>query len=825
MAIDIGPKIGIDGEAEFRKQINNITQQVKTYASEMQVLSTAFDDNTDAEETMTRKSAVLSQEIEAQQKKIELLQRGLSEAAQKFGETDDKTLKWQQAVNRATADLNKMQAELKQNESAMNGLENETDDVSEAMDDAGRSASSFGDVLKGSLAAEAIGGALGTIKDAVKELGQQLADYSLQSENATVKATAYFGETGDAARQTEQVIKDVFAGGVGESMDEVANAVIAVKSNLDDLSQTDLTNLTNQAITLESMYGIDMNETLRGVNSLMQQFGLSAQEAMDFIVAGTQNGLDKTQELGDNLSEYAGKFAQAGYSAEEYFQLLNNGLDNGAYNLDKVNDAINEVTTRLADGTIADEIDSYSIKTRELFKSCQDGEATQKDVIDSIVWDIANVATQQDALTLAATAFGTMAEDGNLKFITSLTSVGDAYSDVTGKAQELTDATTTSQQELDAALRGAQEQLAPIGDKLVEIATAVIPQASQAFSDFAGFVSQNGPAILSVIAGIGAALGAWNVVTMIQGLVGSINAFKAANEGATIAQYAINAAMNANPIGLLITAITAIVTAIGVFIATNEDARNKISEVWETIKSTVSSAIDTVKQILESIIQFIQNNWQALLLMLVNPFAGAFKLLYDNCEQFRQTVDQMVENVKNAFQNLYQNVTTKAREIGTTIINGIKSAVDYIASLPGQFLNWGRDMIDNLINGIKEGIGKVGDAIGSVADTIRSYIHFSKPDKGPLADFDTYMPDMTKMITSGIRAGIPEIEKAMKEEAAAMRPNLQEANGTAIAYNRLAEKLGNLQVVLNDGTLVGKLTPRINRTLGGYARKEGRFGV
>ena len=78
MAVDIGPKIGIDGEAEFRKQINNITQQVKTYASEMQVLSTAFNDNTDAEETMTRKSAVLSQEIEAQQKKIELLQRGLS---------------------------------------------------------------------------------------------------------------------------------------------------------------------------------------------------------------------------------------------------------------------------------------------------------------------------------------------------------------------------------------------------------------------------------------------------------------------------------------------------------------------------------------------------------------------------------------------------------------------------------------------------------------------------------------------------------------------------------------------------------------------------
>ena len=65
----------------------------------------------------------------------------------------------------------------------------------------------------------------------------------------------------------------------------------------------------------------------------MTQFGLDAQTAMDYIVAGTQNGLDKTNELGDNLSEYAGKFDQAGYSAKEYFQLLNNGLDGGAYNL------------------------------------------------------------------------------------------------------------------------------------------------------------------------------------------------------------------------------------------------------------------------------------------------------------------------------------------------------------------------------------------------------------------------------------------------------------------------------------------------------------
>lgn len=108
----------------------------------------------------------------------------------------------------------------------------------------------------------------------------------------------YFGETGQAAEQSANVIKNVYSAGVGESMDAVANAVLMVKKNLGDLSETDLTNLTQQAITLEELYGIDMNETLRGVNSLMQQYGLTAQQAMDYIVVGTQNGLDKTNELG-----------------------------------------------------------------------------------------------------------------------------------------------------------------------------------------------------------------------------------------------------------------------------------------------------------------------------------------------------------------------------------------------------------------------------------------------------------------------------------------------------------------------------------------------
>ena len=156
MAVDIGPRIGIDGEAEFRKQINNITEQVKTFGSEMKVLASAVDDSADAESTFAQKNSVLTKAIEAQQQKIDLLQKGLKEAADQFGESDTKPLKWQQAVNKATAELNKMQSELGQNERAMNGLD-------EATDNAGKGLIGFGDILSANIISDAITGAISGI--------------------------------------------------------------------------------------------------------------------------------------------------------------------------------------------------------------------------------------------------------------------------------------------------------------------------------------------------------------------------------------------------------------------------------------------------------------------------------------------------------------------------------------------------------------------------------------------------------------------------------------------------------------------------------------
>ena len=150
MPVDIGPKIGIDGEKEFRQELTNINQQLRTLGSEMKAVTSSFEAGDRSEEALAAQTDVLNRQIDAQRQKLAQLERGLEAAANKFGETDTKTLRWAQAVNDARADLNKLESQLK-------STTGEVDDLGDAMDDAGTSTGG----LKGLLGSGGLGGLLG----------------------------------------------------------------------------------------------------------------------------------------------------------------------------------------------------------------------------------------------------------------------------------------------------------------------------------------------------------------------------------------------------------------------------------------------------------------------------------------------------------------------------------------------------------------------------------------------------------------------------------------------------------------------------------------
>lgn len=135
MSVDIGPRIGVDGEAEFRKSLANINQQIKTLGSEMKAVTSAFEGNEHSQEALAAQADVLNRQIDAQEQKLSALQSMLEQSAQRYGENDTRTLRWAQAVQDATADLNRMRNQLSRTEQEMDGLTDSTDDAEDAMDD------------------------------------------------------------------------------------------------------------------------------------------------------------------------------------------------------------------------------------------------------------------------------------------------------------------------------------------------------------------------------------------------------------------------------------------------------------------------------------------------------------------------------------------------------------------------------------------------------------------------------------------------------------------------------------------------------------------
>lgn len=174
MAVNIGPRIGVDGEREYRNQINQIIQQSKTLESQMKLVASQFTATTSAEEKTAKTAAVLTKQIDTQRERVKLLAEQTGKAAAKYGEADSRTQKWQQALNEAQASLNEMQNKLRDTTSEMR-------DMDDTMADGTKKALSFGDVLKANLASDAIVSGVKAMASAIKEAGAAIIDLGKQS--------------------------------------------------------------------------------------------------------------------------------------------------------------------------------------------------------------------------------------------------------------------------------------------------------------------------------------------------------------------------------------------------------------------------------------------------------------------------------------------------------------------------------------------------------------------------------------------------------------------------------------------------------------------
>ena len=359
-------------------------------------------------------------------------------------------------------------------------------------------------------------------------------------------------------------------------------------------------------------------------------------------------------------------------------------------------------------------------------------------------------------------------------------------------------------QKADEALK--QEGLPSIVEMIAEMgkkAKEVLDWIAERLPDIIEFIKEMAPIIVAIVTGF----------LTFKTITGIIN-------GVHKAFALLNAVMAANPIVLIISLIAALVAAFIYLWHTNEDFRQFWIDLWENIKTAVETAWENIKKVFNIIIDFVKDNWQGLLLLLVNPFWGAFKLLYDNCDAFRDFIDNfvnrvkeilftwwdnirnfftvqipnLIQNIKNWFAELPQRLVEKGKEIIIGLANGIRNKIENVRESIQNIIDtivnkmheiidkarqWGIDMIQGFINGIKSKMQDVRNAASSVGSAVKSFLHFSRPDEGPLRDYETWMPDFVQGLAKTMEKASPILEK----EASTLAGKLKQSMGIKYAIN------------------------------------------
>lgn len=622
-----------------------------------------------------------------------------------------------------------------------------------------------------------------TLTAPVVAAGKAVFGVASDYEQANARIAAAFGVSGEEAERFSGIGKRIYEGGWGQSLDEVNDALIQCKSTLRDVSDEDLQTVTTNALMLSDTFGADVNESIRGTNALMEGFGLSATEASDLLTAGMQRGLNYTDELGDNLSEYSVRWGEAGMSASEYFSLLEAGTSNGAYNLDKVGDYLNEFLTALSDGRMEESIGSFSEGTQEVFENFKNGSATAEDMLQAVLGDLTQMPNEYDKAALASTLWSSLGEDNAMGMIESLAGVQDSFGDVAGAAQQAQEAASDSfAVKSQEAMRELQGSIEPLGEPLLNIATNVAGVV-KSFSEWFAGIGEGGQTAVLAIATIAAAIGP--VLSTVGTVVDTVPKIGAA--------FQVVGKLGTGALGLIaahpvVAAIAAIIAAVVLLWNNCEEFRDAVTAVWDAvcaafevatqvagdvaqsvgeffsqlgetlggvwdgICSTVQGAIDAVSQVITDVVTALSEWWGATWEGISGTASAIWEAIYGAVSAYIQYVSDVIGAallvIQGVWDTVWGAVSFTASSIWDAISSAIGAAINAISSTISAVLSaiqavwdsiWGAvsstassvwggisSTISSIVNGIRDTISSVfnaaKDTVSSVWNSIKSAI-------------------------------------------------------------------------------------------------------
>ena len=741
----LGGTIKLKGESEYRRALSQITQSLREVSSEMKVVTSTYDKNDTSTEALTAKSDVLNKRLEEQKSKLKLVsdqykqyQDAVKQSADEHAELGEKLASEKGKLASIEAQVGKNSQEYKEQEKVVNELQKQYDESTVAQDKNKKSLSQLAvqmnnaqaDVNKTAKEIDNLGKESDGSSKQVKNLSNNMNDADSASKKLGDGFTVLKGTMANLASQAISKVVDGFKSLVGgavdyqKSMEYYTTSFTVMTGSADKASEA-----VQKLADIGATTPFDMPQ-LADATSLLMNFGFSADDAVDsMMMLG-----DISQGNADKLNSIARAYGKMNSAQKVTLEDINMMIDAGFNPLqeisEKTGESMQSLYDRISKGTMSvDEItESMKRSTSEGGKYFQSMDA-QSQTLDG------RLSTLSDTIN---------------------SKLGEALQPILQKAADEWIPNVTN----------------AIDNMDVDSVVSVIDDIVSAVGDLFGFIMDNGSTIISLVAGIGTAMLTWNVASMINGVVGAVKAFQAANEGASVAQALLNGVMNANPIMLVVTLLAGLIATIITLWNTNEGFRNAVINVWNAFKDTVGNAITSVGGFIDNLISWFQalpgrigaflsnvisnvQNWAS---NMVSRASAAGSNFVNGVVSFISGLPSAVWNwLSSALTNAW-NFAGQLAQAGANAASGlVNNIIGTISSLPGQLYNWGVDMISGIANGIRSAIHKVTSAVSDVAGKIKSFLHFSRPDEGPLAEYESWMPDMVEGLSDSLRKASPEL--------------------------------------------------------------------
>ncbi|MGQ7276641.1 phage tail tape measure protein [Brevibacillus thermoruber] len=456
------------------------------------------------------------------------------------------------------------------------------------------------------------------------------------------------GATSQEMEEMKNQITDLYRQNLGESWSDLANAMSLAKQITGETGE-ELKKTTALAVTYRDTFGEDIGESIKAVDTMVKNFGISNEQAFNLLAQGAQQGLDKTHELLDTANEYSVYFSKLGFSANEMFNIFGAGMLEGSWSLDKIGDAVKEFNIRLKDDSKStkEALTALGFDANKMMQTFANGGDGAKQAFREVINTLSNVKDEVQKNVIGVSLFGTMYEDLESDVISAFTSLESQFDMTKNTMQEINKIKYDS---VSSAFKGIGRMIET--SVLVLISDRLLPKLSQfgqwfqdntpqiesalnkafsvgskvldVFANSIAWARQNADWLIPVAGGLASAFAAQKVVGTISGLY---EAWTKTTKGLTAAQIALNIAQRMSPLGWIATAI-GLVIAGGIALWRNWDTvKAKATELWDWLKQVWANVKEGTINVFSGIGEKIKGSFSGIVGFLKQPLNATIRMV------------------------------------------------------------------------------------------------------------------------------------------------------------------------------------------------------